>query len=110
MSSLLDLFTKLLTANKNEGCSSEEPSDSRQQSVDRGDDLTVPDYDRDLLALLPSLDVIDGLIDYYFSYCNWIYRQINDSVFMQNWIKYKSGASSDRLVLATASCIMGVAV
>lgn len=33
------------------------------------------EYDRDLLNLLPSFDIIDQLVDYYFEYCNWIHRQ-----------------------------------
>ena len=97
------------SSTKTEGRSSEEPPDSRQHSVERGDELSV-EYDRDLLALLPSLDIIDGLIDYYFSYCNWIYRHVNQVAFLQNWTKYKTGASSDRIVLATACSVMAVAV
>jgi hypothetical protein len=67
------------------------------------------EYDRDLLALLPSLEVIDGLISYYFEYCNWIYRHINQVAFLQQWEKYKTGTKADRVVLATACVIMAIA-
>ncbi|KAJ7162629.1 fungal-specific transcription factor domain-containing protein [Mycena crocata] len=85
-----------------------EDSDSRQASQDRSsDDLTTGmshEYDRDLLAVLPSVDIIDGLVSYYFEYCNWIYRHVNQSLgAVQN------GSSPDRTILATACAIMASA-
>ncbi|KAF9224345.1 hypothetical protein BS17DRAFT_779660 [Gyrodon lividus] len=68
------------------------------------------EYDRDLLALLPSLDTIDGLVSYYFEYCNWIYRHVNQPAFLSAWSRYKTGASADRVVLATVCMIMAIAV
>jgi hypothetical protein len=68
------------------------------------------EYDRDLLALLPPIDVIDGLIDYYFEYCNWIYRHVNQQSFTHAWDLFKGGRSTDRIVLATACVVMAVAV
>ncbi|KIK65721.1 hypothetical protein GYMLUDRAFT_39227 [Collybiopsis luxurians FD-317 M1] len=68
----------------------------------------TPEYDRDLLALLPNVEVIDGLIAYYFEYCNWIYRHINQSAFTHNWDRFKSGLNSDRIILSTACVIMAV--
>src|ERR1700709_805854 len=35
------------------------------------------EYDRDLLELLPALETIDALVIYYFEYCNWINRHVN---------------------------------
>ncbi|KAF8974707.1 fungal-specific transcription factor domain-containing protein [Flammula alnicola] len=87
-------------------------SDSRHTSQDRvGEDFPAmtQEYDRDLLALLPPLEVIDGLIEYYFEYCNWIYRLINQPNFMTQWEKYKSGAKADRIVLSTACTMMAIA-
>lgn len=97
---------------QNEARASEEASESRQHSQDPALDeySLAPEYDRDLLALLPPLDVIDQLIDYYFEYCNWIYRHVNQPVFMHNWERFKNGSSADRVVLATVCTIMAVAV
>ena len=67
------------------------------------------EYDRDLLALLPSLETIDGLISYYFEYCNWIYRHINQTTFLYQWEKYKTGTKADRIVLSTACAMMAIA-
>ncbi|KAJ7638442.1 fungal-specific transcription factor domain-containing protein [Roridomyces roridus] len=87
-----------------------EDTDSRQASQDRSsDDLASTvnhEYDRDLLALLPSVDIIDSLINYYFEYCNWIYRHVNQLSFIQQWEKYKNGSCPDRIILATACVIM----
>lgn len=67
-------------------------------------------FDDDLLALLPAVHVIDGLIDFYFEYCNWMYRHVNKISFMAAWSRFKQRASADRLVLATLSVIMAIAV
>jgi Fungal specific transcription factor domain len=67
------------------------------------------EYDRDLLALLPSLEIIGGLIKYYFEYCNWVYRHVNQPSFTLQWERYKSGAKADRIVLGTACAIMAIA-
>lgn len=69
----------------------------------------TPEYDRDLLGMLPQIEVIDGLIVFYFEYCNWIYRHVNQATFTQQWERFKSGNSADRIVLATACGMMAVA-
>lgn len=85
-------------------------SEGRQSQDRLSDDFPITqEYDRELLALLPSLDVIDGLIVYYFDYCNWIYRHVNQSAFNTHWEKYKSGAKADRIVLSTACAMMAIA-
>ncbi|KAL0949810.1 hypothetical protein HGRIS_009845 [Hohenbuehelia grisea] len=97
-------------ASKQEGRGSED-SDSRHQSQDRSEEATAaPEYDRDLLAALPGLEIIDGLVNHYFEYCNWIYRHVNEPAFRHNWERFKSGQSADRLVLATVCAIMALAV
>ncbi|KAF7978315.1 hypothetical protein HWV62_925 [Athelia sp. TMB] len=68
------------------------------------------EYDRDLLNLLPHFDVIDQLVDYYFEYCNWIHRHVDEPSFTQAWSRFKSGLCPDRIVLATVCVIIAVAV
>jgi hypothetical protein len=86
-------------------------------------------YDDDLLQLLPQLHIIDGksflppgvlfglflisrtgLVDFYFEYCNWMYRHVHPQSFLAAWNKFKTGQSSDRLVLATLCVIMALAI
>ncbi|KIY71772.1 hypothetical protein CYLTODRAFT_418491 [Cylindrobasidium torrendii FP15055 ss-10] len=69
-----------------------------------------PEYDKDLLALLPSLETIDNLIAFYFDSCNWIHRHVNQVGFLAIWDRFKKGHTADRIVLATACVIMAVAV
>ncbi|KAF5393578.1 hypothetical protein D9757_000398 [Collybiopsis confluens] len=101
---------------------SEDDSSSRHPSQDRlsnptqdaldettNDFPATLEYDRDLLAMLPNVEIIDGLIEYYFEYCNWIYRHVNQLAFVQNWHRFKSGFNSDRITLSTACVIMAVA-
>ncbi|KAF9482002.1 hypothetical protein BDN70DRAFT_854145 [Pholiota conissans] len=102
--------THLLMSNSSH--ESDDSSDSRHPSQDRVHEdfpSMTQEYDRDLLTLLPSLEVIDGLIAYYFEYCNWIYRHVNQVAFLQQWEKYKTGAKADRIVLSTACVIMAIA-
>ncbi|KAL4082053.1 fungal-specific transcription factor domain-containing protein [Scleroderma yunnanense] len=68
------------------------------------------EYDKDLLDLLPHISTIDGLVTYYFDYCNWIYRHVNRPAFSSAWERFKAGASADRITLATVCNIMAVAV
>ncbi|KAJ7667601.1 hypothetical protein DFH06DRAFT_1183020 [Mycena polygramma] len=68
-------------------------SDSRQASQDRSND-----------------DLNTGMShDYYFEYCNWIYRHVNPMSFLHQWERYKNGSSPDRTVLSTACAIMASA-
>ncbi|KAL1744617.1 hypothetical protein HDZ31DRAFT_38250 [Schizophyllum fasciatum] len=67
-------------------------------------------YDRDLIEMLPPLPIMDGLIEHYFEYGNWVYRHISPAAFRAAWARYKSNRSSDRLTLATAAGIMAVAM
>ncbi|KAG5654658.1 hypothetical protein H0H81_009906 [Sphagnurus paluster] len=88
-----------------------EESESRQQSQEHGEEYpaNTTEYDRDLLALLPAIEVIDELIVFYFEYCNWIYRHVNQPSFTQAWERFKNGTSADRIILATACVMMAVA-
>ncbi|KAJ6516305.1 fungal-specific transcription factor domain-containing protein [Mycena sanguinolenta] len=86
-----------------------EDSDRPSQDNDEPNAGMSHEYDRDLLAMLPPVNIIDGLINYYFEYCNWIYRHINQASFMHHWERYKNGSSPDRTVLSTACAIMACA-
>ncbi|KAG6331659.1 hypothetical protein ID866_7430 [Astraeus odoratus] len=72
--------------------------------------MPTGEYDKDLIPQLPGLETIDGLVTYYFEYCNWIYRHVNRPAFSAAWERFKSGASADRVTLATVCNIMAVAV
>ncbi|KAH8105515.1 fungal-specific transcription factor domain-containing protein [Cristinia sonorae] len=67
-------------------------------------------YDDELVALLPPVHTIDGLVEYYFEYCNWIYRHVNQPTFMEGWSRFKSGQNGDRIVLATVCMIIALSV
>jgi len=73
-------------------------------------DDTPHEYDQDLIDLLPPFHIIDQLIEYYFNYCNWIYRYVNQRAFTKAWARFKAGEFPDRIVFATVCMIMAVAV
>jgi len=79
------------------------------QGQDLPEEYTTPQYDRDLLATLPPIEVIDDLIGFYFEYCNWIYRHVNQPSFTRHWARFKTGDSADKIVLATACTMMAIA-
>ncbi|THH12360.1 hypothetical protein EW145_g79 [Phellinidium pouzarii] len=88
-------------------------SDDSARSSDEATTLNLDQsraYDDDLLQLLPQLHIIDGLIDFYFENCNWMYRHVSPKDFLTAWGKFKTGHSSDRLVLATLCVIMALAI
>ncbi|KAH7888082.1 fungal-specific transcription factor domain-containing protein [Phlebopus sp. FC_14] len=94
----------------NDSRQSEDADRHPSQEDSLSDEITSNEYDRDLIALLPSLETIDGLISYYFEYCNWIYRHVNQPAFLSAWSRFKTGAYADRVVLATVCMIMAIAV
>lgn len=67
-------------------------------------------YDDDLSAMLPPKHLVDGLIEYYFEYCNWIYRHVNQAAFLAGWLRYKSGEGGDRIILGTVCIILALSV
>ena len=81
-------------------------SNSPEQTLDF---LPTHNSDYDLCKELPPASVIDGLVDFYFEYCTWVYRYVSRA-FMAAWARYKSGAGADRTVLATVCMIMAVAL
>lgn len=68
------------------------------------------DYDSDLIDILPKTHILDGLIDYYFEYCNWIYRTVDRKAFCLAWDNFKCGLSPDRLILATVCILTALAI
>ncbi|KAF8656412.1 hypothetical protein AX16_002556 [Volvariella volvacea WC 439] len=92
----------------NEDRKSEE-TEGRSDKPDDGPPPIGNEYDSDLLQMLPSIEILDSLIAYYFEYCNWIYRHVHQPSFAHHWERYKSGNSADRITLATACVIIAVA-
>ncbi|CDO74144.1 hypothetical protein BN946_scf185043.g194 [Trametes cinnabarina] len=66
-------------------------------------------WDHDLIAALPPVPIIDGLVQYYFEYCNWIYRHVNEAWLLAAWDRYKSGKHGDRIALATICILIALA-
>jgi hypothetical protein len=63
-----------------------------------------------LIGILPPFHLIDALLDYYFEYCNWVYRHINQPGFFSAWQKFKTGRSASRLTLATAAVLSALVI
>ncbi|KZV62328.1 hypothetical protein PENSPDRAFT_758810 [Peniophora sp. CONT] len=73
-----------------------------------------PEYDAErdqrLEKVLPNRDIVDGLIDFYFERCTWIFKHIDRISFTTRWQQYKSGAGTDPMALAGAAIISCIAV
>ncbi|KIY45982.1 hypothetical protein FISHEDRAFT_48356 [Fistulina hepatica ATCC 64428] len=104
----------LLLMNENRSSEEEDGSVSRHQSEDHShDEAALPlnqdiDLDDVLKLKQATYGVTDQLIAFYFEYCNWIYRHVNQDAFMANWERYKRGCR-DRVTLAIACTITAVA-
>ncbi|KAL5512772.1 hypothetical protein ACEPAG_3038 [Sanghuangporus baumii] len=85
------------------GSTGDSEADDAPTDISRG-------FDDDLLAQLPAIHVIDGLVDYYLNFCNWMYRHVYPPTFTASWNRFKECASADRLMLATLAVVMAVAV
>ena len=72
--------------------------------------LACYEQDHDLVRLMPSLAVIDALLDHYFEYCTWLHRPVDAVAFMRRWANYKSGIWPCRITLATACVLLATAV
>lgn len=66
--------------------------------------------DFDLLAMLPEVTIVDGLLSHYFESCQWENRHLHHHAFMHAWARFKSNVASDRLVLATVFVVLAIAV
>ncbi|KAI1782585.1 hypothetical protein LXA43DRAFT_1142386 [Ganoderma leucocontextum] len=56
--------------------------------------ITLLDSDVDF-NLLPDIHMIDGLIEYYFEYCNWVHRHVNETMLLADRDRYKRGKHGD---------------
>jgi hypothetical protein len=100
-------YVFIFTTFRQEGERQDSPESSEIPTSSAAD--ASVEYDRDLLAMLPSIEIIDELAAYYFEYCNWVYRHVNQDAFNHNWDRFKAGKTADRIVLATVSTILAVA-
>jgi hypothetical protein len=50
---------------------------------------------------MPGYEVLDRVLEHYFSYGCWVYRALSEPSFRAQWNDYKNGHTTDRLVLAT---------
>ncbi|KZT13112.1 uncharacterized protein LAESUDRAFT_30175 [Laetiporus sulphureus 93-53] len=104
------------TSDKDESDASEHPpTPSRELETALSPSSTVSAtlasaYDEDLIAALPPINTVDEMVAYYFSYCNWIYRHVNEPALLDGWACYKEGQSGDRVVFATVCVLIALAV
>ncbi|TBU50505.1 hypothetical protein BD309DRAFT_945127 [Dichomitus squalens] len=95
--------------NDRSASTSSPPSHSRAIADNIDHNGSTGDWDQDLTAQLPDIHMIDGLIEYYFEYCNWVYRHVNEPALLAGWDRYKKGKHGDRLVLATVCILIALA-
>ncbi|GBE79222.1 hypothetical protein SCP_0204190 [Sparassis crispa] len=105
----------LITTSDREDSKSQSPAPSlagpsSQAGVMDGFSATSVAYDSDLVQLLPPVETIDGLVEYYFEYCNWVYHHVNEATFRAAWGRFKTGQCGDRVVLATACTLIALTV
>ncbi|KAH9894157.1 hypothetical protein C8Q73DRAFT_506017 [Cubamyces lactineus] len=91
------------------------PTTTARTSADLGDGAgnvssgSTGVWDTDLINELPPVPIIDGLVQYYFEYCNWIYRHVNEPWLLAAWERYKTWKHGDRIALATVCILIALA-
>ncbi|KAI0662935.1 hypothetical protein C8Q70DRAFT_480444 [Cubamyces menziesii] len=90
------------------------PTTTARTSADLGDGAGNASsgsgvWDTDLINELPPVPIIDGLVQYYFEYCNWIYRHVNEPWLLAAWERYKTWKHGDRIALATVCILIALA-
>jgi hypothetical protein len=67
-------------------------------------------YNPTLLGQMLEMVTIDNILDYYFTYCRWIFCHVWEPLFCAQWEEYQSGHSSNELVLATCCGILALSL
>lgn len=89
----------------------EDDDDGQSVASDTGPANQYPSTrDFDLLAMLPEVSIVDGLLAHYFESCQWENRHLHYQAFTHAWARFKSNVASDRLVLATVFVVLAIAV
>lgn len=89
------------------------PASSSESAVSAA---SVGPRDLDVLALLPDLSIVDGLINFYFESSTWENRYLDYVSFTNSWFKFKENPNvtftngDDRLFLATVFVVMAVSI
>jgi hypothetical protein len=60
------------------------------------------------MSRLPSVDLIDRLLEYYFQNCSWITCYIHASVFMPRWAQYKTCKEPSAVTFGTVCEIIAI--
>ncbi|KAF8499313.1 fungal-specific transcription factor domain-containing protein [Gautieria morchelliformis] len=96
---------------KSDDDAADDDDDSQSVVSDSSPDNQYPSpRDFDLLAMLPEVSIVDGLLSHYFESCQWENRHLHHHAFTQAWARFKSNIASDRLVLATVFVVLAIAV
>ncbi|QRV87593.1 Fungal specific transcription factor domain [Ceratobasidium sp. AG-Ba] len=64
----------------------------------------------DLLAKLPDVAVVDGLLKYYFENCTWLNRHLNQASLQTSWTRFKISTCTDHLTVSILFVVLAISL
>ncbi|KAL5636973.1 hypothetical protein ACGC1H_000823 [Rhizoctonia solani] len=64
----------------------------------------------DLLAKLPDVPIVDGLLRHYFENCTWLNKCLNEPSLQTSWTRFKVSTCTDQLTVSILFAVLAVSL
>lgn len=64
----------------------------------------------DLLAKLPDVPIVDGLLKHYFENCTWLNRHLNQRSLQTAWTRFKVSTCTDHLTVSILFVVLAISL
>ncbi|KAG8693062.1 hypothetical protein FRC08_009345, partial [Ceratobasidium sp. 394] len=64
----------------------------------------------DLLAKLPDVAIVDGLLKHYFENCTWLNRYLNQPSLQTSWTRFKISTCTDHLTVSILFVVLAISL
>ncbi|KAF8760303.1 Nop protein [Rhizoctonia solani] len=64
----------------------------------------------DLLAKLPDVSIVDGLLRHYFENCTWLNKYLNEPSLQTSWTRFKASTCTDQLTVSILFAVLAISL
>ncbi|KAH7343852.1 hypothetical protein B0J17DRAFT_193228 [Rhizoctonia solani] len=64
----------------------------------------------DLLAKLPDVSIVDGLLRHYFENCTWLNKHLNEPSLQTSWTRFKVSTCTDQLTVSILFAVLAISL
>ncbi|KAJ1308597.1 hypothetical protein OPQ81_004295 [Rhizoctonia solani] len=64
----------------------------------------------DLLAKLPDVPIVDGLLRHYFENCTWLNKYLNEPSLQTSWTRFKASTCTDQLTVSILFVVLAISL